>query len=307
MNRLLIISILFVSGVLLPEKEVKQGEKKKNPKSTIIVSKNYELIIPKKQDGFLILFPCFPCNAENTRTQFNIIDITSDNNITVLLMNFNQHLWLSDSEKKDLEKIIMDAVIQYDIKIDNTYIGGFSSGGNVTLLLTDYLKLTNSSIQPTGLFIADSPVDLLGLYENSQKAIEKNKSELAVQEANWLIEMFNLEFGTGKTSFTNYENKSPYFSKTNSTKNMSNLNGLKIRLYSEPDTLWWKQNREAEYEDMNAYYIEKLTNDLEKLYGVENVTYIKTENRGYRANGNRHPHSWAIIDEEDLVNWILTK
>ena len=307
MNRLLILSILFVFGACIPNKDVKQDEKKKNPKTTNFVSENYELIIPNKQDAFLILFPCFPCNAENTRTQFNIIEIASANNITVLLMNFNQHLWLSNSDKKDLEKIIMDAVNQYAIKIDNTYIGGFSSGGNVTLLLTDYLKLTESSIQPKGLFITDSPVDLLGLYESSQKAIKKNISVPAVQEASWIVEMFNLEFGTGDTSFTNYENKSPYFSKTNSTKNISNLNDLKIRLYSEPDTLWWKQNRQAEYEDMNAYHLEQLANDLGKLYGVEHVTYIETKNRGYRANGKRHPHSWAIIDEKDLVNWILTK
>ena len=307
MNRLLILSILFVFGACLPNKDVKQDEKKKNSKTTNFVSENYELIIPNKQDAFLILFPCFPCNAENTRTQFNIIEIASANNITVLLMNFNQHLWLSNSDKKDLEKIIMDAVNQYAIKIDNTYIGGFSSGGNVTLLLTDYLKLTESSIQPKGLFITDSPVDLLGLYESSQKAIKKNISVPAIQEASWIVEMFNLEFGIGDTSFTNYENKSPYFSKTNSTKNISNLNDLKIRLYSEPDTLWWKQNRQAEYEDMNAYHLEQLANDLGKLYGVEHVTYIETKNRGYRANGNRHPHSWAIIDEKDLVNWILTK
>ena len=297
--------ILFVIEACLPKKVVKQDEK--NPKSTIIVSENYELIIPKKQYGFLILFPCFPCNAENTRMQFNIVEIATANNISVLLMNFNQHLWLSNSDKKDLEKIIMDAVNQYGIIIDNTYIGGFSSGGNVTLLLTDYLKLTESSIQPKGLFIADSPVDLLGLYKSSQKAIEKNISVPAVQEANWIIETFNLEFGTGDTLFTKYENKSPYFSKTNSSKNISNLNGLKIRLYSEPDTLWWKQNRQAEYEDMNAYYLEQLANNLSNLYGVEQVTYIKTKNRGYRANGNRHPHSWSIIDEKDLVNWILTK
>ena len=162
--KILIISILFVIGACLSSKVVKKDIEEKNPKSIIVVSENYELIIPKKQHGFLILFPCFPCNAENTRTQFNIIDIAVANNITVLLMNFNRHLWLSNSDKKDLEKIIMDAVNQYGIKIDNTYMGGFSSGGNVTLLLTDYLKLTESSIQPKGLFITDSPVDLLGLY-----------------------------------------------------------------------------------------------------------------------------------------------
>lgn len=201
----------------------------------------------------------------------------------------------------------MNAIKQNDININNTYIGGFSSGGNVALLLTDYLKSTKSSIQPKGLFITDSPVDLLGLYENAQKNIKKNFSESAVQEANWIVEMFDSKFGIGDTALINYENKSPYFSKTNSTKNISNLNDLKIRLYSEPDTLWWKQNRQAEYEDMNAYYVEQLASDLGKLYGEEHINYIKTENRGYRANGDRHPHSWAIIDENDLVNWILTK
>jgi hypothetical protein len=307
MNRLLISSLLFFLGACSTNNDAKQKEEKTNLKPTNIVSENYELIIPEKQDGFLILFPCFPCNAENTRTEFNIIDIASANNITVLLMNFNQHLWLSDTEKKDLEEIIMNVVKQNDINIDNTYIGGFSSGGNVSLLLSNYLKSTGSEIEPKGLFIADSPIDLLGLYENAQKTITSNFSEDAVQEANWIIEMFDPEFGTGDTALVNYESKSPYFSKTNSTKNISHLNDLKIRLYSEPDTLWWKQNRQADYEDMNAYYIEQLANDLGELYGEEQITFIKTENRGYRANGDRHPHSWAIIDEIDLVNWILRK
>ncbi|MFT6940211.1 MAG: hypothetical protein ACJASN_001702 [Cyclobacteriaceae bacterium] len=40
---------------------------------------------------------------------------------------------------------------------------------------------------------------------------------------------------------------------------------------------------------MNAYYVEQLAHDLGKLYGEGNVTYVKTENRGYRANGDRHP------------------
>ncbi len=306
MNRLLIISTLFVLVACSNNKGVKQ-EQNASPEPINIVSEDYELIIPEKQDGLLILFPCFPCNGENTRTEFNIIDIAVANSITVLLMNFNQHLWLSNTEKKDLEKIIINAVKINNINTNNTYIGGFSSGGNISLLLTDYLKSTESSIQPKGLFITDSPVDLLGLYENAQKNIERNFSELAVQEANWIVEMFNPEFGSGDTALINYENKSPYFSKTNSTKNISNLKGLKIRLYSEPDTLWWKKNRQAEYEDMNAYYIEQLANDLRKLYGEDQITYIRTENRGFRANGDRHPHSWAIIDEQDLVNWILIK
>ncbi len=299
--------MLLVFVVCSQDKDVKQKEQISAPESTTVISDDYELIIPKKQDGLLILFPCYPCNAENTRTEFSIVDIAIANNITVLLMNFNQHLWLSKTEKEGLENVIIDAVAKNNINPNNIYIGGFSSGGNISLLLTNYLKSTESAIQPKGLFIVDSPIDLLALYESANKTIEKNFSEPALQEANWIIESFDSEFGVGDTAIANYNRKSPYLSKTNETINISELDGLKIRLYSEPDTLWWKENRQAEYENMNAYYIEQLANDLSILYGKDKVTYIKTKNRGYRANGDRHPHSWAIIDEKDLVHWILTK
>jgi hypothetical protein len=137
-----------------------------------------------------------------------------------------------------------------------------------------------------------------------KRQLQKNFSEVAVQEANWIIETFDSEFGDKDTAFINYKNKSPYLSKTNSTNNISKLNNLKIRLYSEPDTLWWKVNRQDEYEDINSYYIEQLANDLSKLYGEEKVNYIQTKNRGFRANGDRHPHSWSIIDKDELIKWI---
>ena len=39
--------------------------------------------------------------------------------------------------------------------------------------------------------------------------------------------------------------------------------------------------------------------------GNPRVDLIETENRGYQANGERHPHSWAIVDEKELIRWIL--
>jgi hypothetical protein len=60
----------------------------------------------------------------------------------------------------------------------------------------------------------------------------------------------------------------------------------------------------AKYDEMNAYSIKKLSESL-KNYEFENVEYIPTENKGYRSNGERHPHSWSIIDTDDLINWML--
>ena len=43
---------------------------------------------------------------------------------------------------------------------------------------------------------------------------------------------------------------------------------------------------------------------LKTEFGNKNIELIKTENKGYRANGERHPHSWAIVNEKDLINWM---
>ena len=29
--------------------------------------------------------------------------------------------------------------------------------------------------------------------------------------------------------------------------------------------------------------------------------------KGIEQNGERHPHSWAIVDKKGLINWILEK
>ena len=62
----------------------------------------------------------------------------------------------------------------------------------------------------------------------------------------------------------------------------------------------------ADYEQMNAFYIKNLSKSLTKQ-GFENVEYIATKNKGYRANGDRHPHSWGIVDKKELIDWMLKK
>jgi len=100
-----------------------------------------------------------------------------------------------------------------------------------------------------------------------------------------------------------YENYSIFTSETNNFDNIINLKNVKIRFYTEPDTLWWKKNRMADFDQMNAYYLEQLS-DLLKKAGFKQVEYIATENKGYRANGQRHPHSWSIVDKKELIEWV---
>ncbi|MGH1366292.1 MAG: hypothetical protein ACRBF0_22215 [Calditrichia bacterium] len=271
-----------------------------------IVAEHYQLTIPKQQTGLLILFPCFPCNAENTELEFDIVNLAAQNEVAVLMMNFSQRLWLSDAENAELERQISEAITKNNLNSNNIYIGGFSSGGNVSLLLANHLIKIESDIQPKGVFIVDSPIDLLGLYENAVDNITRNYSAVAVEESKWIVNTFDREFGNGDSSIARYEATSPFISKTNSTVNLTHLEDMQIRFYSEPDTAWWKKNRQTDYEGTNAFYIEKLAIELKKQYGDNAVEYIATKNKGYRNNGERHPHSWSIVDKQSLMDWMIS-
>ena len=126
-----------------------------------------------------------------------------------------------------------------------------------------------------------------------------------MQESTWLLQTLGTQFGNPNIDISKYQEYAVYTSITDHTDNLKNLKNTKIRMYTEPDTLWWKENRMADYDQMNAYYIKNLSETLKTLE-FKDVEYISTKNKGYRANGERHPHSWAIVDKTNLINWILT-
>ena len=139
----------------------------KNPSkiyTNSIVTENYELILPAaEQKGVLILFPGFSETPERIKEEFKIIGPALNKGIAIVLMKFNRRLWLKTEEKFRLTKIINDLFGLQNLSADKVYIGGFSSGGNISLLFANDLAQTQNLIQPKGVFIIDSPIDLLGV------------------------------------------------------------------------------------------------------------------------------------------------
>lgn len=290
------------------------NSKKENKESAVsndyieIIEEEYEISKPEKGGNTtLVLFGGFPENAPDIKREFNFSEVAKKNQIAILYMNYNRKLWMTEMEKKELTERINSIFSSNGLPTEKIYFGGFSSGGNISLILANYVVSSKSKIQPKGIFIVDSPVDLLELYRLSERNLERNFSESSVQEANWIMSLFNEEFGLPENAIDKYEEHSPFTSETNNISNLSSLDGLKIRFYSEPDTLWWKENRNNDPTDLNAYWIEKLANELSAKLTNSKVEYITTKNKGIRANGERHPHSWSIIDKEELLKWIDTK
>lgn len=271
-----------------------------------IETESYELILPTiQQEGVLILFPGFPETPERIKTEFKIVQPALNRGIAVVLMKFNQRLWLETSEKFRLASTINQLFNDHNLNGNRVFIGGFSSGGNISLLLANHLAETENIIQSQGVFIIDSPVDLLGLYEISKRNIQRNFSDVSIQESKRTVNRFEANLGKPEAGIENYESYAPYTHKTDNVNNLAHLKDVKIRLYTEPDIQWWQNNRQNEWEDMNAFFIQNLSKTLTKKYG-NTVEYIATKNRGYRANGQRHPHSWSIVEVDKLLDWVMT-
>ena len=77
-----------------------------------------------------------------------------------------------------------------------------------------------------------------------------------------------------------------------------------MRLYTEPDVIWTIENWRSDYYNLNAVDQAALTLQLLEL-GNTQAELITTTGKGYRPAGVRNPHSWTIVDEDDLANWIV--
>lgn len=311
MNKNSIFIILLLTILISCKSENKHTVSKEITKEVLtesIVTDQFEIIKSTKDSkAVLVLFGGFGENPADIKREFPILEIAKKNQMNLVLMNYSDKLWLEENDKKELATLLQNTLEKNHLNKKDIYIGGFSSGGIVSLLISDYITGKKQFyIDPKGVFIVDSPIDLLALYKASEINIERNFSDVAVRESKWILNLFDKQLGNPKNGISNYEKYAVFTSASNYSKNLSNLKNTKIRLYTEPDINWWKVNRKTNFEQTNAYYIQKLSESLKKR-NFKNVAYIPTENKGYRANGNRHPHSWSIIDKEDLFDWMLNR
>lgn len=185
---------------------------------------------------------------------------------------------------------------------DHIYMGGMSIGGNVALTLSDYLKTHDSPVSPEGVFIIDSPIDLHALYMTAYKDTQNpDFDEDRLAEPKWILEHFAQSFS--EDSIVQGIQKVSPFTILNEVNNVEGLKDTKVRFYTEPDSLWWKENRGTDFKNTNAYVIKWITERL-KSNGWDELELIETENKGFRADGARHPHSWSIVDVRGLINWM---
>lgn len=290
---------LFAGSLLLGACQSAAPPKATEPRE--IHTADYDLLIPAEQKALLILFPSFGDKAADTRTESKIPDTAVKAGIAVMLMDFNAHILMSDAEMTAMRHTIDSAIIAYGLNASNTFIGGFSAGGNVTMLLTKSLVAEPDPLLTVkGIFAVDAPLDLVLLYEANKRSLERPTFPEHKGEAEWVVAYLDSVLGDPATDSLVYETRSPL---RPTAASVLPLKDLPVRLYTEPDTTWWRVNRGESYTDLDAYAFERIHGALVAA-GNEQAELILTKDRGIQ-HGQRHPQAWSIVDEQDLVTWVL--
>lgn len=266
----------------------------------------YTIIYPPKSPwkGYLVLIPGFGETAENVFEQTDLPTNLAQNGILTIIPTFQDGVLsfgVDNLSQQTLDRIIKDVTSKHELIDQNFYIGGFSIGGSCAIKYVE-----SASIKPYAVFAIDPPLDFERFYNAAKRDIRLSKHNEANQENIYMINRLEKETGGSPiTHLKEYYKLSPYSFSDVHQAAIKKLINIPIRLYTEPDINWWLNERNADLTNMNATECSAMINELKRL-GNNNAELIITENKGYRKpNNNRHPHSWSIVDNLELINWLI--
>jgi pimeloyl-ACP methyl ester carboxylesterase len=217
--------------------------------------------------------------------------------------------WLNDRWLEQLDAVIAETLTTYRLPRDRVVVGGFSGGGTTAVRYAEFTAAGRSltGVRVRGVFAADAPLDLARLWRGETLAIARGAHARFVTEAKMVLGLLAETLGGSPEEYpARYLAVSPLSAFAEGGGQAALLRNVPVRLYTEPDVDWWMANRRVDYYSMNALDAAALVTQLQ-LMGHKQAELITTQDRGFRPDGARHPHSWSIIDEKELADWIRAR
>jgi hypothetical protein len=269
----------------------------------------YYALVPKNLiRGTLILLPSA---WESTESVLNnnrkLCELASDSNMLIIVPSINYNIGLDQIALNFLNTSFSDVLKRYNPPKSKCVIGGFSLGGINAIRYTEaaYENDSITTIKPIAVYGVDPPLDWANTYRIFERTVTLNFSVPAVNEAKEFLQIMNTNFGGSPQLFpAKYLNYSAYSRSMMDGGNAKYLLTVPIRIYCDPDIDWWMKNRQADYYDMNALDQTAMINQLQ-IMGNHKAEFVNALGKGYRLNGQRHPHSWSIAEPVDCLNWML--
>jgi len=265
----------------------------------------YAVSPEEKPAGALVLLPSLYEHTEQVlSTNASLVELALNNDLVVIAPTINSNFLLNKPSLDFLNEVFADASRRYPFPEKNFIIGGFSLGGLNALRYTElsYENKSTTVIQPLAVFGVDPPTDLVNLYKRQAKYLKRDSTN---QEANIVINALHENLGMLDGNYHKYVQHSAYSYDEAQGGNLKYLQDVPVRIYCDPDIDWWMKNRNFSYYDINASELSAMLLQL-KENGNTHAQFINALGKGYRENGNRHPHSWSLIEPKELIEWVLS-
>lgn len=270
-------------------------------------TKNYYTVIyPTKlpYTAYIFLIPGFGETPERVLQQTDLPNKLALNGILTIIPIFQDGVLsfgVDSLSQQSLDRMVKEVSSKYKLTDQRFYLGGYSIGGSCAIKFAE-----NAKIKPTAIFAVDPPLDFQRIYNSAKRDSRLSKDSKPNQENTYIIERLEKETGGSPTNYlAEYYKFSPYSFTDTTQSAIKKLIKMPLRIYTEPDISWWMKERRADFTSMNSTECSALINELNRL-GNNTATLITTQNKGYRKPDNsRHPHSWSIVDNEELIKWLL--
>jgi acetyl esterase/lipase len=227
--------------------------------------------------------------------------------LTVVATPTGGTLYATDESVRALDDLLAALFDGYGIGPVPVAIGGFSAGGTGALRYAQACArdACRSVSGIAAVFGVDPPLDFERLYRSSRLSIERAAPRTNVAEERMILQMLEESLGgSPEEARPGYLRNSVVLASEADGGNASLLRSTPIRLYTEADVQWWMEERNLEFHGMNAVDHAALINLL-RVAGNDDAELIITTGKGYRPHGQRHPHSWSIVDEAELMEWLI--
>lgn len=284
----------------------------RNPQDSSFNS--YLLVLPKAKEeiGGLIVRDYSRLPNASKKSRYRWIELAIENNLAMLYTctsDYFPELYYNDAPAMLLDSILNEVLVKYTIPKQNVFIGGMSASGTRALQFEKFLRQGKSKFENklAGVFICDSPLDFERFYYSAEDILKRNHPKGMNEEAKWMMKSFPLKLGgTPYEVEAAYRKASVFSYLAVSGGNAAYFKETPLLFFHEPDMDWWMAERNATYKDINSFDIVGFHKALLNL-GNNDVQVIATSNKDFDAEGERKPHSWTIVDESILIDWIVKR
>jgi hypothetical protein len=253
--------------------------------------------------GLVILLPYFgaDANAFSTAKLPRLLLIKN-----VATMAVSAAGYLKDDEVLTLKGLIEQVAHELKIPTGALVIGGVSAGGTGAVRYAEHCLSghCDSFLTPVAVFAVDAPVDFEGWWNRETLNLRRGDPRSSEEESQRILAALRFALGGAPNQFREvYRKRSPFLASEKDGGNARLLRNMPIRLYTEPDVVWTIENIGRDYYTLNAMDQAALVLELRTL-GNARAELITTTGKGFRPPGTRNPHSWTIVDEPKLADWL---